>query len=193
MTEKEKMLSGKPYNPSDEILVQERLRTRQILFELNILGPLQTDELNRLLVLLFGKIGVNSYLELPFRCDYGYNIETGDNFFSNFNCTILDCAKVTIGKNALFGPNVSIFTAGHPINAEIRSEGWEYAFPVNIGDNVWIGGNVVVNPGVNIGNNVVIGSGSVVTKNIPDNVVAVGNPCKVLRPITDNDKLWLAK
>jgi len=193
MTEREKMLGGKLYKSFDENLVNERLQARQILFELNILNPFQNDERNRLLGLLLGKIGSNPYIELPFRCDYGYNIEIGDNFYANFNCTILDCAKVSIGDNVLLAPNVSIFTAGHPIDAKKRNEGWEYAFPVKIGNNVWIGGNVVINPGINVGNNVVIGSGSVVTKNIPDNVVAAGNPCRFLRPITDADKMYYYK
>lgn len=108
--------------------------------------------------------------------------------FKNKCCTILDCAKVTIGDNVLFAPNVSLFTAGHPVHHELRNTGFEYAFPITIGDNVWIGGGVIINPGITIGNNVVIGAGSVVTKDIPDNVIAVGNPCKVLRKITDNDK-----
>ena len=133
-------------------------------------------------------MGKEFYIEPPFHCDYGYNISIGQNFYSNYNCTILDCAQVTIGNNVLFGPNVSLFTAGDPIHPAPRNEGIEYAFPITIGNNVWIGGGVIVNPGITIGDNVVIGSGSVVTKDIPSNVIAVGNPCKVLKEITDEDR-----
>lgn len=129
----------------------------------------------------------------PFHCDYGKNIEVGENFFANYNCIILDVAKVTIGKNVMFAPNVSIYTAGHPIHPDSRNSGYEYGIPVTIGDNVWIGGSVVINPGVTIGNNVVIGSGSVVTKDIPDNVIAVGNPCRVIREITEEDRKYYYK
>ncbi|PTN08500.1 sugar O-acetyltransferase [Mangrovibacterium marinum] len=188
MTEKEKMLVGQLYQASDKHLVEERLKARQILFELNQLNPAQIGERDRLLALLFGKIAPPIQVESPFRCDYGYNIELGKNFFSNFNCTILDCAKVIIGDNVLFGPNVSIFTAGHPVDAARRNDGWEYALPVTIGNNVWIGGNVVINPAVTIGNNVVIGAGSVVTRSIPDDVVAAGNPCRVLRSVAGGDR-----
>ncbi len=193
MTEKEKMLNAKPYKALDKVLVAERQKTQQLLFELNKLSPLQSDERYKLIKLLLGKIGANPNIELPFRCDYGYNIEIGENFYSNYSCIILDCAKVRIGDDVYLGPTVSIYTAGHPIDAEMRKKGWEYAFPVSIGNSVWIGGNVVINPGVAIGNNVVIGSGSVVTNNIPDNVVAVGNPCRILRHITSEDSLYYFK
>ena len=139
---------------------------------------------------LFGKTTSRLYIEPPFYCDYGYNIEVGDNFYSNYNLTILDCAKVKIGDNVMIAPNVSIFTAGHPVDPILRVEGWEYAQPIEIGDNVWIGGNTVINPGVKIGANTVIGSGSVVTKDIPENVVAAGNPCKVIREINIRDKVY---
>jgi len=139
---------------------------------------------------MFGKTKETFFIEPPFRCDYGYNIEIGNNFYSNYNLIILDCAKVIIGDNVMLGPNVGIYTAGHPLHHETRNTLYEFAFPVTIGDNVWIGGNVVINPNVNIGKNTVIGSGSVVTKDISDNVIAVGNPCKVLRKITEDDKLY---
>lgn len=189
MTEKEKMLAGKPYLSSDDTLAKERAEAKLIICELNRLDPLAVKDKNYLLGLLFKKTGNTPHIELPFYCDYGYNIEIGNNFYANYNCTILDCAKVIIGNNVLLGPNVSIFTAGHPVDAEERNQGWEYAFPVTIGNNVWIGGNAVINLGITIGNNVVIGSGSVVTKDIPDNVLAAGNPCKVIRTISDADKL----
>ncbi len=132
---------------------------------------------------MLGKVGKNVFVEPPFRCDYGTNIEIGDNFFSNYNLIILDCNKVKIGNNAFIGPNVGIYTVSHPIDKDIRNSGLEFAKPITIGNDVWIGGNVVILPGVSIGNNVVVGAGSVVTKNIPDGCVCCGNPCKVIRKI----------
>lgn len=129
-------------------------------------------------------------MEPPFYTDYGCNTEVGDNFYTNYECIILDIANVKIGNNVLFGPRVGLYTAGHPIDAVVRNEALEYGKPITIGDNVWVGGNVVVNPGVTIGNNVVIGSGAIVTKDIPDNVIAVGNPCRVLRKINADDKKY---
>ncbi len=190
MTEKEKMLAGRPYRAFDELLVEERLRAKQLVFALNRLAPTEYDPQQQLLKSLLGKIGGNSNIEIPFRCDYGYNIHIGDNFYANYNCVILDCARVQIGHNVFFAPNVSLFTAGHPIDAHMRNKGWEYAFPITIGDSVWIGGNTVINPGITIGNNVVIGSGSVVTRDIPDNTLAFGNPCKPHRFITNDDKQY---
>ena len=188
MTEKEKMLSGKPYKGFNDELVKERQDTKEVLYDFNLLRPSEIEKRNEWIGKLFGTVGKEFYIEPPFRCDYGYNISIGENFYSNYNCTILDCAQVTIGNNVLFGPNVSLFTAGHPIHPVPRNEGIEYAFPITIGNNVWIGGGVIVNPGITIGDNVVIGSGSVVTKDIPPNVIAVGNPCKVLKEITDEDR-----
>ena len=124
----------------------------------------------------------------PFWCDYGYNITFGENFFANHNLVILDCAKVTFGNNVFIGPNCGFYTAGHPIDFEQRNRGLEYAYPIKVGSNVWFGGGVQVMPGVSIGSNVVIGGGSIVTKDIPSNVIAVGNPCKVIREITEKDK-----
>lgn len=193
MTEKEKMLAGKPYLAFGEELSNERQHAKVLNYELNQLHPLDLEKRQDILKKLLGKTGETFYVEPPFRCDYGYNIEIGENFYSNYNCTILDCAKVTIGNNVMFAPNVSLFTAGHPIHSEPRNEGIEYAFPITIGDNVWIGGNVVVNPGVSIGENCVIGSGSVVTKDIPANSIAVGNPCRVINEITDEDKVYYFK
>lgn len=189
MTEKEKMLLGKPYQSFDEELFRERQYAKEIILELNSLSPGEVEKRNKILTKLFGKVNDEFYIEPPFRCDYGYNIKIGNNFYANYNCIILDCAPVTIGDNVLFGPNVSLFTASHPIHFEPRNSGLEYAFPITIGNNVWLGGGVIVNPGVTIGDNVVIGSGSVVTKYIPTNSLAVGNPCRVLREITDEDKL----
>jgi maltose O-acetyltransferase len=188
MTEKDKMLAGKAYQAGDKELSQDRLKAREIVFEFNNLPPKQIKQRKNLIKNLFGKTEAMFYIEPPFRCDYGYNIAIGDHFYSNFNLTILDCAKVTIGSHVFIGPNVAIYTAGHPLHPHLRNQEHEWAQPIVIGDNVWLGGNVVVNPGVTIGNNVVVGAGSVVTKDIPDNVFAAGNPCKVIREITDADK-----
>ena len=192
-SEKEKMISGKPYKAFGDELLAERQFAKEMIFDFNSLRPNQIDERNEILKRLLGKTKDKYFIEPPFRCDYGYNIEIGENFYSNYNLIILDCAPVKIGDNVLIGPNVSIYTAGHPLHYEIRNQEYEYAFPIIIGDNVWIGGNVVINPGVSIGENSVIGSGSVVTKDIPKNVIAIGNPCKVLRVITDDDKHYYFK
>ncbi len=188
ISEKEKMLSGKLYKAFDETLLKERQRAKEMLFEYNNSRPDQIELRRSILTNLFCKVKNKFHFEPPFHCDYGYNIEIGENFYSNYNLIILDCVKVCIGDNVLIGPNVGLYTAGHPLHYELRNQEFEFAYPINIGDNVWIGGNVVINPGVSIGENSVIGSGSVVTKDIPSNVVAVGNPCKVIRKITDEDR-----
>ena len=193
MTEKEKMLQGKLYNPSVAELLTERQFTKEKLFDYNALRPGFIDKKNEIIRKLFGKIGGVFWIEAPLRCDYGYNIFIGENFYANYNCTILDCAKVTIGSNVMLAPNVSLFTAGHPVHFELRNTGLEYAFPITIGDNVWIGGGAIINPGIVIGDNVVIGAGSVVTKDIAANSVAVGNPCKIIREITNEDKEYCFK
>ena len=193
MTEREKMLNGKPYKSFEDKLLGERQYAKEMIFDFNSLRPSEIEKRNEIIKKLFSNVSDNFFIEPPFRCDYGYNISIGENFYTNYNCTILDCAKVTIGDNVLFAPNVSLFTAGHPIHSEPRNAGIEYAFPITIGDNVWIGGNVVVNPGITIGDNVVIGSGSVVTKDIPSNSIAVGNPCKVIREIIDEDRKYYFK
>jgi len=192
-SEKEKMISGKPYKAFDDELVNERRYAKELIFDFNSFRPNEIVNRNGLIKRLLGKIGNSFIIEPPFRCDYGYNIEIGENFYSNYNLIILDCAKVLIGDNVMIGPNVSIYTAGHPVHYEIRNQGYEYTVPVSIGNNVWIGGNAVINPGVSIGDNSVIGSGSVVTKDIPGNVIAAGNPCKVLRGINEEDKLYYYK
>lgn len=193
ISEKEKMISGKPYKAFSDELLTERQHAKEMIFEFNSLRPNQIKKRNKILVNLLGKTTNKFFIEPPFRCDYGYNIEIGENFYSNYNLIILDCAKVSIGDNVFIGPNVGIYTAGHPLHHEMRNQEYEYAFPINIGNNVWIGGNVVINPGVSIGMNSIIGSGSVVTKDIPCNVIAVGNPCKVLREITDDDRQYYFK
>lgn len=189
MTEKEKMQRQMLYDANyDEDLIRERTVCKELCYEYNQLRPSQTDEQTSLIRKLFGKTKSNFWITAPFWCDYGYNIEIGENFYTNHNCVILDGAKVTFGDNVFIAPNCGFYTAGHPIDAGRRNQGLEYAYPITVGDNVWIGGGVQVLPGVTIGSNVVIGSGSVVNKDIPDNVVAAGNPCHVIRPITEEDK-----
>lgn len=191
--EKEKMITGQPYKAFGDILLSERQHAKELIFDFNNLRPTDVEKRNEIIKNLFGKTGNTFFIEPPFRCDYGYNIEIGENFYSNYNLIILDCAKVIIGDNVLIAPNVGIYTAGHPLHYEMRNEGYEYAFPIFIGNNVWIGGNVIINPGVKIGDNSVIGAGSVVTRDIPENVVAVGNPCRILKQITVEDKLFYYK
>ena len=183
MNMKERMLSGLPYRGFDDVLDKERLNAQKAVYEINTLPPERYSELSGMFKKLFGKTGEAIGITPPFRCDYGYNIEVGENFYANYNLTILDVGKVKIGKNVMIAPNVSIYTAGHPLHPDSRNSGYEYGIPVTIGDNVWIGGSVTIVPDVHIGNNVVIGAGSVVTKDIPDNAVAVGNPCRVIRQI----------
>lgn len=172
---------------SDEAVMEEQAGCRKILQKLNFMDRSDFDGISEVVTELFGKSD-GACVNPPFYCDYGSHIEVGKNFFANYNCTILDVAKVTIGDNCFMAPNVAIYTAGHPIYPDVRSAMWEYGKQVTIGDNVWIGGNTVICPGVNIGSNVIIGAGSVVTKDIPDWAVAAGNPCKVLRMITEDDK-----
>jgi maltose O-acetyltransferase len=192
-SEKENMISGKPYRAADDELSAERQHAREVVFDFNSLRPNESGKRTILLRKLLGKTKSTFIIEPPFRCDYGYNIEIGENFYSNYNLIILDCAKVIIGDNVMIGPNVSIYTAGHPLHYELRNQELEYAFPISIGNNVWIGGNVVINPGITIGNSSVIGSGSVITKDIPAEVIAAGNPCKILRRLNENDKHFYYK
>lgn len=189
-SEREKMLAGllydANYNPE---LLEERNVAKDLCFEFNHTKPSDTATQTALIQKLIGKTGDNFTVVAPFWCDYGSNIEIGDNFFANHNCVILDGAKVTFGDNVFIAPDCGFYTAGHPLDAERRNQGLEYAKPITVGDNVWIGGGVKVMPGVTIGDNAVIGGGSVVTKDIPANVIAVGNPCRILREITPQDGL----
>lgn len=186
MTEKEKRDCGILYDANnDEALGAEMISCKDKCFRYNSLAPSETEKRRELIKELFGKTAENFTVLAPFWCDYGYNIEIGDNFFANHNCVILDGAKVRFGNNVFIAPNCGFYTAGHPIDGARRNAGLEYAYPITVGDNVWIGGGVQVMPGVTIGSNSVIGGGSVVTHDIPPNVVAVGNPCRVLRKIED--------
>ncbi len=193
MNQKQRMLLGLPYKAWMDGLQEERIANKKKVYEYNNLPPEKWDKQTELLKNILGKTGENVHIEAPFHCDYGYNIEVGENFFANYNLIVLDVGKVCIGDNAQIAPNVSIYTAGHPIHPDSRNSGYEYGIPVTIGDNVWIGGNSCIMPGVTIGNNVVIGGGSVVTKDIPDNMIAVGNPCKVIREITEADRDYYFK
>ncbi|MDR1093673.1 MAG: sugar O-acetyltransferase [Clostridiales bacterium] len=188
MTEKEKSALGLLYQPFDGAeLVAERAAAREKLFVFNRLSPSEAEKGREILRGLFGKCGKMFTVETPFRCDYGYNIEIGERFFSNYNFIVLDEAKVTFGDDVLIAPNVGIYTAGHPLDFERRAAALEYAYPVTVGDGVWIGAGVQILPGVSIGNGTVIGAGSVVIKDIPAGVLAAGNPCSVIRKITAED------
>jgi maltose O-acetyltransferase len=182
-TEREKMLAGESYRASDDELVALRRRARRLLREFNQTTEEDVASREELLRGLFGAAGARIEIEPPFSCDYGANIYAGDGFYMNFDCVILDCARVDIGANVLCGPKVQIYTATHPLTARERATGLELAAPVRIGDNVWLGGGVIVCPGVSIGENTTIAAGSVVTRDVPAGVLAGGNPCRVLREL----------
>lgn len=189
MTEKEKMQRQMLYDANyDRALKEERSKAKDLCYEFNSLRPSETKKQHVLLKQLLGKTKGAFEIVAPFWCDCGYNIEIGENFFANHNTVILDGGKVAFGDNVFIAPNCGFYTAGHPIDLERRNQGLEYAYPITVGDNVWIGAGVQVLPGVTIGSDVVIGAGSVVARDIPSHSVAVGNPCRVLRKITDKDR-----
>lgn len=181
LTEKDKMIAGQLYRSSDDLLRNERKRARRQLKAFNDSLPDEIEKRAGILKELLSALGKQAEIEPPFYCDYGYNISIGDNFYANFNCIILDCAKVNIGDNVFLGPNVQISTPTHPLAVEERNKGLEAAKPITIEDSVWICGGVIINPGVTIGKGTTIGSGSIVTRDIPPDVFAAGNPCKVIR------------
>ncbi len=189
MTEWEKAQAGYMYDANyDKEIVDSRTRCADLCYEFNNCRPSDTKRQTELLHQMLGEIKGSLVVTAPFYCDYGHNISVGVNFYTNHNCTILDGAKVTFGDNVFIAPNCVISTAGHAIDSEQRANGLEIARPIKIGNNVWLGANVSVLPGVTIGDNTIIGAGSVVNRDIPSNVIAVGNPCRVIRQITEADK-----
>lgn len=188
MTQKERMVCGELYLASDPELCREREKNQKLLRKFNKLLPAQREKRYQFIKKIFFSTGKCCSVYPPFFCDYGKNICVGDFFAANVRCLILDVAKVTIGNHVMLGPGVSLLTAGHPENYILRNAGYGYGKPITIEDNVWIGANVTVNPGVRIGANTIIGSGSVVTHDIPSNVIAAGNPCKIIRNISSDDK-----
>ena len=182
-TAREKMLGNELYLAADEELTAMHFHARQLLYDFNFSSPDEVDRRQNIVSSLFGNIGANFTVRPPFYCDYGCYIFAGDNLYINYDCTILDCNMVHLGNDVLLAPKVQIYTAYHPTNPELRLSGKELAAPVVIGDNVWLGGGVIVCPGVTIGSNVTVGAGSVVTKDISSNVVAAGNPCRVIKRV----------
>ncbi|WP_449539637.1 maltose acetyltransferase domain-containing protein [Ferdinandcohnia sp. Marseille-Q9671] len=182
-SEREKMINGELYHAADPLLVKDRNNARRLTRYYN--QTMETDDEQRRMILkdLFGTVGDKICIEPTFRCDYGYNIHVGENFYANFDCVFLDVCEIRIGENCFIAPGVHIYTATHPLHPVERATGIEFGKPVRIGDNVWIGGRAVINPGVTIGNNVVIASGAVVTKDIPDNVVVGGNPARIIKKV----------
>lgn len=193
MTEWERMQQGLVYNDFDKDLFERRVAAKKLFNAYNKTDDSEVQLREQLLQQLFKKIGKNVWIEPDFKCEFGKNITIEDNVYINFGCIILDCSEVTIGSNTLIGPNVGMYLANHSTDAEERIHGGCYGKPVHIGKNVWLGGDVKVLAGVSIGDNTIIGTGSIVTKNIPSNVIAVGNPCKVIREITDQDKTDYSK
>lgn len=183
MTEKEKMIAGKMYNPKDEEIQKDFYNARILLHKINTLSIVKKQERDKAILQLINNAKKDIYIEPPFYCDFGYNIIAGKNLYINFNCCILDGSTVTFGDNVMVAPNVQIYTATHPIRFNQRNSGVEFAKPISIGNNVWIGGNSVLCPGVTLGDNVVVGAGSVVTKNFPNDVVIAGNPAKIIKTI----------
>lgn len=188
MTEQEKCEKGLLYDANfDQEIVSKRLKCADLCFELNNCKPSDLDKQKTLVKQIFGEVKGDFFVTTPFYCDYGFNISIGNNFYTNHNCTILDAAKVTIGNNVYIGPNCVITTAGHALDAKKRAQGLEFAYPIVIEDDVWLGANVIVMPGITIGSGSVIGAGSVVTKDIPKNVIAYGNPCRVSKKILNDE------
>jgi len=185
MTEKEKMIGGLPYNPLDKQLISERLEARRLLKEFNQVAEDKGKELMTLLKTLIPYQGKRCFVQPPFYCDYGYNLKLGKQVFFNFNCVVLDVCEIQIGDRTMIGPNVQMYTATHPLNAKERASGTEFGKPIKIGADVWIGGGAIINPNVTIGDRSVIGSGSVVTKNIPEDVFAAGNPCRIIKKLNE--------
>ncbi|MBU9721356.1 MULTISPECIES: sugar O-acetyltransferase [Bacillaceae] len=182
-TEKEKMIAGEMYNPADLVLMKDRENARRLVRMYNATLETEGDKREGILKELLGSSGKTVFMEPNIRFDYGYNTHVGENFFANFDCTILDVSEVRIGDNCMLAPNVQIYTATHPLHPTERNSGREFAKPISIGNNVWIGGGAIINPGITIGDNAVIASGAVVVKDVPENVVVGGNPARVIKKI----------
>lgn len=194
MSAKEKMYSGDIYNPADKEIFEEQLQRLDLLYDYNATRPTELTKRGELLQKMFAEIGENCYIEPPFRTNFGgKHVHFGKNIYANFNLTLVDDTHIYVGDYTMFGPNVTVATAGHPILPELRIQGLQYNLPVTIGKNCWLGAGVIVLPGVTIGDNTVVGAGSIVTKDLPANVIAVGNPARVLRPIGEKDKLYYHK
>lgn len=188
------MHAGELYLPFEEELITEQLQKLDRLYDFNMTRPTEMEKRNALLKEMFAEIGENCYIEPPFHSNFGGgHVHFGNNVYANFNLTLVDDTHIYVGDNTMFGPNVTVATAGHPILPELRQQGYQYNAPIHIGENCWIGAGALILPGITIGDNVVIGAGSVVTKDIPSNVVAVGNPCRILREINDHDKEYYFK
>lgn len=185
---RERMYGQKLYYCNDEDLMREQMKALELLYDFNKTRPSEQDKREKILKKMFAEIGDDCYIELPFHANWGgKNVHFGNGVYANFNLTMVDDCDIFVGNNVMFGPNVTVSAGTHPIHPELRSKQAQYNIPIHIGNNVWIGANSVILPGVNIGDNSVIGAGSIVTKDIPSNVVAVGNPCRVLREINEND------
>ncbi|MDD3428970.1 MAG: sugar O-acetyltransferase [Oscillospiraceae bacterium] len=193
MTIREKMQQGLPYTDLGEGLEEEREACKELLYDYNLTRPKETEQRTMLLQKMLGQVGKDPWIEMPLHMAYGKNTFIGDNFYANFNLVVVDDEKVYIGSRVMIAPNVTITTTGHPVHPQKRGDGTQFSFSVHIEDDVWIGSNTVILPGVTIGEGSVIGAGSVVTKSIPPNVVAVGAPCRVLRPIEERDKIFYWK
>ena len=192
MTARQLQLAGCLY-PLDDELLQAHNNAKRITRLLNATLETEREKRKELAKELFAQAGEGTYIEPPFFCDYGRNTRVGKNFYCNYDCVFLDCGPITIGDNVMLGPKVALYAVNHPIDPAVRNTGYDFPEPITIGNNVWIGGSAVICPGVTIGDNTVIGAGSVVTKDIPSNVVAVGNPCRILRPVNDHDRQYYFK
>ena len=194
MDMKQKMHTGELYLPNDDEIMKEQTACMEKLYDYNLTRPSEGEKRTQMLIEMFAEIGDNCYIEPPLHANWaGHHVHFGKNVYANFNLTLVDDTHIYVGDYTMFGPNVTLATAGHPILPELREQCYQYNAPIHIGKNCWIGANVVIVPGVTIGDNVVVGAGSVVTKDLPDNVVAVGNPCRILREIGEHDKKYYFK
>ena len=194
MTEKEKMHSGDLYLPNGDEIMNEQFQCLEKLYDFNMTRPTEQEKRTQMLKEMFAEIGENCYIEPPFHANWGgKHVHFGKNVYANFNLTMVDDTDIFVGDYTMFGPNVTVATAGHPINPELREQAYQYNMPIHIGRNCWIGAGAVITPGITIGDNVVIGAGSIVTKDIPSNVVAVGNPCRIMREVGEHDKEYYFK